>query len=345
MEFERPDLDGVEPEVVEYIEALEAALAGVGRRRSPSHVAAPESEPELTESPTTLNVITLSRAGVAKRTPRHLYGRQRRGGMGVFDIDIHEDDAPSLLLVADLTETLLLLTSEGRGFRLPVEAITETPVHSRGQRLDLPIPWMPGEYGVALLPADAGTQVAMVSERGQVHRVRASFVGKRMVPGVRFHDVKAGGPLVAACWTGGEDDLFVVTRAGAGIRFPEQRVYDPGSLGIRVGRDDRVVSIAAVNEQSAVFLLSADGRGTLRLMSGFAPNKQPGGSGKAALRTAALVAAVAVDPQDDLFVISRLSKIVRFQAADVPAKEGVVQGVMCMALRADACVAAAVGRV
>jgi DNA gyrase subunit A len=347
MDLERPDLEGVDPEVVAYIEALEAAVAGAGRRGGVTRTATPEQEPEPepSEPPTTLNVIVLSRAGVAKRTPRHLYGRQRRGGMGVFDIDLPGDDLPAALVVADEADTLLLLTSEGRGFRLPVAALAQTPVHGRGQPLDLPVPWIPGEHPVALLPADAGSQIAMVSERGQVHRVRASFVGKRMVPGVKFHDPKAGGPLVAACWTGGEDDLFVVTRTGSAIRFPEQRVYDPGSLGIRVGRDDGVVGIAAVNEQSTVFLLSADGRGTLRLMSGFAANKQPGGSGKVAIKTAALAAAVAVQPQDDLFVISRLSKIVRFQVADIPPKEGVVQGVTCMALRADACVAASAGRV
>ncbi len=343
MELERPDLDGVDPEVVAYIEALEAAVAGVTRRESASRATEPELDPS--EPPTTMNVITVSRAGVAKRTPRHLYARQRRGGMGVFDLDIPKEDAPSLLAVADVSESLLLFTSQGRAFRLPVASIVETEVHGRGQPLGLPLPWMPGEHVVALLPADAGNQVAIVSERGQVHRIRASFVSQRMVPGVRFHDSKSGGPLVAACWTGGEDDLFVVTRAGIGIRFPEERIYDPGSLGIRVGRDDSVVAIASVNEESAVFLLGADGKGTLRLMSGFAANKQPGGSGKAAMKTTALVAAGAVQPEDDLFVISRLSKIVRFQAADIPAKEGVVQGVVCMALRADACVAAAAGRV
>jgi hypothetical protein len=32
-----------------------------------------------------------------------------------------------------------------------------------------------------------------------------------------------------------------------------------------------------------------------------------------------------------------LGKMIRFQAAEVPAKEGVVQGVNCMTLRADLC--------
>ena len=38
---------------------------------------------------------------------------------------------------------------------------------------------------------------------------------------------------------------------------------------------------------------------------------------------------------DDIFIISRLGKIIRFRADEIPAKEGVVQGVACMSLRSD----------
>ena len=38
---------------------------------------------------------------------------------------------------------------------------------------------------------------------------------------------------------------------------------------------------------------------------------------------------------DDLFMISNLSKIIRFQAVEIPPKTGTVQGVNCMSLRAD----------
>jgi DNA gyrase subunit A len=108
---------------------------------------------------------------------------------------------------------------------------------------------------------------------------------------------------------------------------------------MRVDPDDAVVGIAASAANGGVFLLSADGKGTIRLLSGFAGNKSPGASGKTVMKTEALVGAVAVDQQSDIFAISRLGKIIRFRAAEVPAKEGVVQGVNCMNLRADYCVA------
>ena len=74
-------------------------------------------------------------------------------------------------------------------------------------------------------------------------------------------------------------------------------------------------------------------------MPGFSANKAPGGGGKIAMKTDVLVGAVTVEENDDLFVISRLSKIIRFRVDEVPAKEDAVQGVNCMTLRADEAVA------
>ena len=75
MRVERPDLEGLDPAVRAYIESLEAELDALrGEAGEESELAV------FQEPPTTLNVITISTAGVAKRTPRHLYTRQRRGG-------------------------------------------------------------------------------------------------------------------------------------------------------------------------------------------------------------------------------------------------------------------------
>ena len=78
------------PAVLSYIEALEAELerltASAAAADPPWHTDA-SAAAEPAEPPTTLNVITISAGRVAKRTPRHLYNRQRRGGMGVFDLE------------------------------------------------------------------------------------------------------------------------------------------------------------------------------------------------------------------------------------------------------------------
>jgi hypothetical protein len=57
------------------------------------------------------------------------------------------------------------------------------------------------------------------------------------------------------------------------------------------------------------------------------------------MKTDHLIGAAVVEESDDIFIISRLSKIIRFRAGGVPGKEGVVQGVHCIGLRADEVVA------
>jgi DNA gyrase subunit A len=340
--IERPDLDKLDPAVRVYIEALEAELERLrqGRRRPPS--AAPAPPPEPSEPPTTLNVITVSAAGVAKRTPRHLYSRQGRGGMGVFDLEVPEDDPPAFLTVADESQSLVLITDQGRCFRLPVRQLPESPVRSRGQSVTERLSLNPSERLALVFPDQGGTYVALLTKRGHVLWFAGHLFGEKLRSGAILYEAGKFGSPAAACWTPGDGDLFIATRQGQGIRFSARQVPVRGCLGIRLGRDDVAFAIAAVRPDSGVFTLSADGKGAVRLMSGFRANKAPGAGGKVVMKTDHLVGAATVSDADDVFAISQLSKIIRFPATEVPPKESVVQGVNCMALRADETVAVAV---
>lgn len=339
MQIERPDLSKLDPQVRAYIESLEAALHELREPSDQSSSALSQETLEQEQRPTTLNVITLSPSGTGKRTPRNLYSRQRRGGMGVFDLDLANQDTRVVLAIADLSQSLILLTNLARAFRVPVKALPETPVHSRGTNISSRLGWQEGEELVAALPDMARGSLALLSERGFVRCLRHHVFGEYMKPGTVLFDMRQAGQLTAACWTPGDGDLFIASRLGRAIRFAEKLVPPTGSMAIKLEAEDVAVAVTPVYPESGVFLLSADGRGTIRAMAGFNPNKSAGGSGKIAINTNALVGAVTVGQKDDLFVISRLQKIIRFPAAEVPVKEGVVQGVACMSLRADETVA------
>ena len=343
MSIERPDLSATPTEVLAYIEALEEELEDLRQSNSENRTLRSETPFEPTEAPTTMNVISISASGSAKRTPRHLYARQRRGGMGVFDLDSAPDDPPAFLVVADESAGLILVTNQARAFRLAVADLPESPVRSRGQFLLENFPLRPDEH-LALAFADRsssdrGAYVALVTKRGQVRRIGSQYLGKSLQPGTVLYNISEGGPPAATCWTTGNDELFIVTRLGQAIRFSERLVPVRGCLGMRVDQNDEVVGVAAASAEGGVFLLTADGKGTIRLLQGFSANKSPGTGGKVAMKTEALIGATTVDNTHDIFAISQLGKIIRFQAAEVPAKEGVVQGVNGMSLRADACTA------
>lgn len=341
--IDRPDLTNLPPAVVAYIETLEAELR---RSRKPAPAPEAETEAELPplkpdEPPGTRCLITLTGGGLAKRTPRHLYSRQRRGGMGVFDLDAPESDPPRALVECDEAQSLLLFTNLGRAFRLPAGQVPLAEVRSRGQGIAPRFTLLEGEQWVVALPDETRGGVALLSELGFVRYLRHHVFGEYMKPGAVMLDTNKFGPLAGVCRTPGDGDLFIATRGGKAIRFSEKLVPPQGGQGIRVEAGDRAVAVAAVYDDSSVFLADAAGRGTLRLMASFNPNKSVGGGGKIAMHSGDLVAALTVGEDDELFLITRLSKIIRFMAAEVPAKDAPVQGVNCMLLRADQVVAAA----
>jgi DNA gyrase subunit A len=337
MTLKRPDLSQANPAVLAYIQALEAELEelrqGSNHRAASVDRAVPPLEPN--EPPTPLNVITVSRSGLAKRTPRHLYTRQHRGGMGIFDLDVGDDDPPVHLLVADQSQDLLLVTSQGRVFRLPVEQLAAAPVRSRGESLPDKVPLNEAERLALVLPHRREGYLTLVTDQAHVRRFRYHYFRDDMAPGTLLYDVRLHGRPLTAAWTSGNDDLFLATRLGKAIRFPENKVTTMGVTGLRLDQGDRVVGVAGVNDKSSILLLSADGRGTVRRMIGFSANKAPGAGGKVAIKADEISAMTSVGKKDDVFIISRLSKIVRFAAEEIPAKEGVVQGVNCMGLRGD----------
>ncbi|MEZ4836328.1 MAG: DNA gyrase C-terminal beta-propeller domain-containing protein [Caldilineaceae bacterium] len=335
---QRPELSQLPEDVRAYIEYLEDALNDAQSEPSGGRSA---SVAEPSEAPTTQMVVTITRDGMIKRTPRHLYGRQRRGGMGVFDIESSEDDPPALLAVGDVQDRLIFFTDRSRFFSLRISEVAEGQVRARGETLSRWLPLQPGEKVVLALPEQNAAYFYLLSDRGWVRRVVGTQL-LRLAPGSVL-EARQGHRPVAACWGTGDRDLLIVTRGGQGIRFEERLVpIQGGCLGIRLDGGDEALSIANVNEKSGVFVLGEDGKGTIRQMSGVRANKSPGAGGKTIMKADRIIDAHAVAAGEDVFVISQLSKLIRFAADEVPPKEGVVQGVNCMALRADEAVACAV---
>lgn len=353
----RPDLSNLDPIVREYIDHLEAEIRRLSApptwrpsspRPSPSSfVEAEEDQPlpqinEPAEPPTTLCLISATANGLAKRTPRHLYNRQRRGGMGVFDIETPKDSNPAILSQADQGQNLLIITDQARAFRLPLDTIPEAGIRERGEPITGRLNLAEDERIACILPDQVQGYVALLSQSGMVRLLRHHFFGEYMKPGTALYDFRSFGPLATACWTTGNGELFIATRAGKAIRFAEKTLPPQGGPGIRLSPGDQAVAITSVDEDSGVFLLASDGRGTIRSMKSFLANKAPGAGGKVAMATESLVTAAAVRPGDDVVILSHQSKIIRFSADDIPIKDGVVQGVNCMALRSDEVVAALV---
>lgn len=351
MNQSRPDLSAVDPLIREYIEALESEVQRLSLHKARRGEQLISSDEEMrgekfaeirepAEAPTTINLISATAAGIAKRTPRHSYLRQHRGGTGNVDLETDDGDPPAILALADESQNLLLLTHLGRAYRLPAAAVAETGLRASGSSLTSRFNLSSEDHLVVILPEHAQGYLALASSSGMVRMLRHHIFGEYMKPGAPLYDYRIFGPLAAACWTDGDGDLFLATRLGRAIRFAEKLVPPAGTRGIRLGEADTVVGIAPVYDDTGIFMLTAEGKGTIRLMNNFSPNKAPGAGGKIAMNTDNLVCALATDGKTDALAVTRQGKIIRFPLEDIPSKDAPVMGVNCLSLRADEPVAA-----
>jgi DNA gyrase/topoisomerase IV subunit A len=212
MPVERPDLSQVSPEIRSYIEELEAELRryifqkevrGTVKAFGTQRLSPSEPEPVETESigvsepQNSLNLVTLSALRMIKRTPRHLYLCQRRGGMGIFDLETRAEDQPALITIADDNQSLLIFTNLARVFRWPMAKLGESPVRSRGESLAERLSFEPDERPVSILPAQASGLVALVSQTGLVRCLRHHLFGEYLKQGTALFNTREFGLLAS----------------------------------------------------------------------------------------------------------------------------------------------------
>jgi DNA gyrase subunit A len=210
-------------------------------------------------------VVTITQGGYIKRTPLAEFRAQKRGGKGLSGGGLKEDDVVTSLFVANTHTPLLFFTTDGMVYKLKTWRL---PLGSRASR---------GKAIVNILPISTGTGIAAVMpvDRDEDHWDELQIVFATSAGDVRrnalsdFTNVKANGKiamrlpedgsvsLVNARICSENDDVMLVTAGGRAIRFPttDVRVFkgrdSTGVRGIRLGGDDRVVSMAVIRHFEA----------------------------------------------------------------------------------------------
>jgi DNA gyrase subunit A len=332
-------------------ELLELRQSTVRRQRAESmresRLDAPVSQLATPRHPDDVMVLTITKGGLAKRTPLNDYSTQRRGGVGVFDIQTTRDDLVAHLAVARASAALLVLSSRGRAFRIAVDSLPLTEVRGRGVSLPERLLFTEDETVASVLPLDdeqdTRNTVLIATASGWLRSLHRTYAGPRLQPGTLLSDPKRGGPPGALALSNGAGDVLLVLRSGLGYRFPERLISREGVRGIQTRPDDPVVGLVSVQgDEDEVLLVTADGQGIRRQMAGFSSNKSPGGQGKVIMKSDAVAGAALVNPGDEALCISGFAKIIRFAADETPAKSGNVQGVSVLDTRGDSLTALAV---
>ncbi len=208
-------------------------------------------------------VVTVTDAGYIKRTPLADFRAQRRGGKGLSGMATKEDDVVTTLFVANTHTQLLFFTTAGMVYKLKTWRLPLGGRTAKGKAIINILPIPQGVSVAAIMPVDApeddwkSLQIFFATSAGGVRRNALSDFTNVMRNGKIAMKLPEGVNLVDAriCTPG--DDIMLVTAGGRAIRFPttEVRVFkgrdSVGVRGVRLGADDRVVSMSVIRHFEA----------------------------------------------------------------------------------------------
>jgi len=297
-------------------------------------------------------IMTLTSGGYIKRTDPEAYRIQKRGGVGVVDIDTKEEDFVNIFVTANTHDDLLFFTDKGKAYQLKMYELPEGKRATKGKSIVnfLSISSEERVTSVLVFPKkekDLAPFLVMVTKKGIVKKVDANS----------FKDVRRNGIIAIKLLKGDElkfsflvnkgENIILASKRGQAIMFKESdvRVMGRAASGVRAIRlkgDDEIVGagVADLKNKDQYFLtMSKKGFGKKTSIKSYRLQKR-GGSGiktaKITEKTGPLMIAKVVDStSQELIAISQKGQVIRTMMESIPVLGRQTQGVKIMKLRPE----------
>lgn len=304
-------------------------------------------------------MLVLTRGGYVKRTDPSEYKAQKRGGVGVVDMNTKEEDFVFSFLSASTHSDLLFFTDRGKVYSVKMYDIPEGRRATKGKAIVNFLQLEDGEEITSVLPMPKemkevdGLSLMMITKQGVAKRVAAESFKDVRRSGLIAISLAKGDELLSVLPVHDEDDVVVVTDGGKSIRFASSdvRVMGRSAAGVKamtIGKGEVIVGSGVVNDEKSEELLvvGSEGYGKKTKLTEYKAQKR-GGSGiktaQVTKKTGNLIGARIVrEDAEEIVAISKKGQVIRTAVSDIPSLGRQTQGVRIMKLRAGDCIASVV---
>lgn len=308
------------------------------------------------------SALVLTSGGYIKRTNPDEYKKQRRGGVGVIDLNTKEDDFVATFLTASAHSDILFFSDRGKAYQMKMYDVPEGRRATKGKSIMnyLSLPQGENITSVLALPKETKKDelsLIMLTKQGTAKRVSAENFYTVRRSGLIAITLEKGDSLISASLLGKGDQVMVATSKGQSIRFKGSDIREMGrnAAGVRaikLSSGDNVIGASIVkagNNDAYSLVLSELGYGKRTNIKEYKVQNR-GGSGiktaKVTAKTGNLMAAKVVDNLDmeesELVAMSKKGQVIRLDLKEVPSLGRQTQGVRIMKLRAGDSIAALV---
>jgi DNA gyrase subunit A len=290
--------------------------------------------------------ITVSNTGYIKRTPITSYRNQRRGGKGRIGMRTREEDFVSHLFVASTHAYIMIFSDRGRAYWLKVHEIPDVGPGGKGKAIANLVSMAPDERIASMLAVkefEEGRFIVMGTLKGVVKKTELSAFSNPRAGGIIAMGVEDGDRLMAAQITDGTGEVFIGTRDGVAIRFPEGDVRPMGRSaygvkGISLREGDEVVAMEMVRPGSTLLTVTEHGYGKRTELDEYRVQSR-GGVGiiniQTSERNGRVVGMASVHDEDEFMLITQQGKILRTVARDIRSIGRATQGVRLIEMDTD----------
>ncbi|MEL6341753.1 MAG: DNA gyrase subunit A [Myxococcota bacterium] len=305
-------------------------------------------------------VVTLSVRGYIKRSSQSEYQEQRRGGVGRRGMRTRNEDSVQELFLANTHNLLLVFTSQGQVYKVPVYTVPESGRDARG----IPI--------VNLVKLESGDKIASVisiddfddealdllfcSKKGLVKRTELAAYKNIRTNGLRAYDCADGDELFGVVKIHKDQDFLILTRNGMSIRIPPYRVKDVdgerimsetelsirptgrvarGVRGIKLRNGDEIADVRVLIDDADRLLLmvTENGYGKRTAVDEYRQQNR-GGQGIIAIQTGdrngLAVGALQVHDDDRIMLITDTGRVIKIPVRNIRVLSRNTKGVTLM---------------
>jgi DNA gyrase subunit A len=288
-------------------------------------------------------VIVMTEAQYVKAVSADSFKTQGRGGRGVSGAKLKTDDIVRHVIFTTAHAYLLFFSNRGRVYRLRALDVPERERTAKGMPIVNLLPLQAGEHIQAIIDTRdfaAERYLFFATREGVVKKTAFDEYDNGRRDGLIALNLRDGDELVRVIETGGDDDIFMVSRKGLTIRFNESEVRAMGRAaagvrGMKLKPGDEVVSCDVARDDAAILMVTESGYGKRTQLDRFNVQGR-GGQGVIGIRLTGkkgmVMAAFMVGLEDEIVAVSSGGVAIRMGVRDISSQGRDATGVRVMSL-------------
>ncbi|MCI5051057.1 MAG: DNA gyrase subunit A [Candidatus Pacebacteria bacterium] len=368
--LERKKIEDELKEILKYIKSLQALLKSVPKmlqvikeelleikdkygdeRRTRIIDAAVDSIKDEDLIPQKEFAMVYTENGYIKRTDPAEYKSQKRGGVGVVDLNTKDEDIVTHFLIGNSHSDVLFFSDAGKVYQTKMYDLPEGRRSTKGKSIKNFLPLTGEEKITSILTVPKGKELEnftlfFVTRNGVVKRTAADAYAKVRSNGLAAIKLKDGDELLDVRFTKEDDEMMLITQLGQSIRFAVKEIRSMGRTaggvkGMTLKPDDMIVGTGVVRSDNdndkELLVVSENGYGKRTELSEYKIQGR-GGSGIKTMnvteKTGALIGArIVVGEAKEILAMSQNSQVIRTTINSVSVLGRATQGVRLMKLR------------